>query len=113
MEKTPVQDIKTPLRLFKAKHLLENRTPLKIPGSEKMKKMGYGTGVAVYLLNGSSKKAKTSSGSPWAIKKCLKDKVKTDKTYATRLAAEAEVLRSLSHPNIVGFRSFTKADDGR
>jgi PDZ-binding kinase len=108
MEKTPIN---TPLRLFKKKHLLENTTPLKIPGSPLMKKLGYGTGVAVYLLSG-SKKAK-SSGSPWAIKKCLKDKVKTDKTYANRLAAEAEVLKSLSHPNVVGFRSFTKADDGR
>jgi PDZ-binding kinase len=113
MEKTPKTDFRTPLKLFKKKHLLENATPLQIPGSPLMKKLGYGTGIAVYLLNGSTKKAKTASGSPWAIKKCLKDKVNKDKTYATRLAAEAEVLRSLSHPNIVGFRSFTKAEDGR
>lgn len=113
MEKKQINDIKTPLRLFKKKHLTDNATPLKIPGSPMMKKLGYGTGIAVYLLSGSKKRGKTSSGSPWAVKKCLKDKINNDKTYATRLAAEAEVLRNLTHPNIVGFRSFTKAEDGR
>lgn len=113
MEKTPTNEFKTPLKQFKKKHLLENTTPLKIPGSPFMKKMGYGTGVAVYLLKGSSKKTKAASGSPWAIKKCLKNKVQMDKTYETRLASEAEILKSLMHPNIVGFRSFTQADDGR
>jgi PDZ-binding kinase len=101
---------KTPLRLFKKKHLIENTTPYKIPASPLMKKLGYGTGVAVYLLP-SGKKSKTSS-SPWAIKKCLRDKVK-DKTYAQRLTAEADILRNLSHPNVVGFRAYQQADDGR
>lgn len=103
---------KTPLRLFKKTHLIENGTPCRIPSSPLMTRLGYGTGVAVYLMNGSSKKSKTSA-SPWAIKKCLKDKHKTDKTYARRLAEEADILRALSHPNIVGFRAYTKADDGR
>lgn len=101
---------KTPLRIFKKTYSIDNGTPFKIPSSPLMKRLGYGTGVAVYLLNGSSKKSKTSA-SPWAIKKCLKEK--TDKTYAHRLAEEADVLRTLSHPNIVGFRAYTKADDGR
>lgn len=101
---------KTPLRLFKKKNQLENATPYKIPASPMMSKLGYGTGIAVYLLKGSSKKSKTST-SPWAIKKCLKDK--TDKTYSQRLATEADILRNLSHPNVVGFRAFQKADDGR
>lgn len=100
---------KTPLRLFKKNHLIENGTPFKIPNSPLMKRLGYGTGVAVYLLNGSVKKSKTTS-SPWAIKKCLKGR--TDKTYSTRLAAEADILRTLSHPNVVGFRAFTEANDG-
>lgn len=99
---------KTPLKLFKKTHLIQNATPYKIPGSPLMSRLGYGTGVAVYLFNGSVKKTK----SPWAIKKCLKGK-SNDKTYSTRLAVEAEVLRSLSHPNVVGFRSYTEADDGR
>lgn len=100
---------KTPLRLFKKNYLQENLTPYKIPGSPLMKKLGYGTGVAVYLMNGSVKKSKTNS-SPWAIKKCLKNR--TDKTYSQRLAAEADILRTLSHPNVVGFRAFTPAADG-
>lgn len=100
---------KTPLKLFKKTHSIENGTPFKIPSSPLMKRLGYGTGIAVFLMNRSNKKSKTSS--PWAIKKCLKDK--TDKTYAHRLAEEADVLRTLTHPNIVGFRSYTKADDGR
>ena len=101
---------KTPLRLFKKTQSIEYGTPINIPASPLMKKLGYGTGVAVYLLNGSTKKSKKSA-SPWAIKKCLKEK--TDKTYAHRLDEEAEVLRTLTHPNIVGFRAYTKADDGR
>jgi serine/threonine protein kinase len=40
-------------------------------------------------------------------------KGKTDKTYSQRLAAEADILRSLSHPNIVGFRAFQESADGR
>lgn len=100
---------KTPLRLFKKKHLNDNLTPYKIPASPLMTKLGFGTGIAVYLLNKTAKKNNKSS--PWAIKKCLKDK--TDKTYSLRLAAEADILRNLSHPNIVGFRAFQKADDER
>lgn len=101
---------KTPLRLFKKKLGAENVTPYKIPGSPLMKKLGYGTGVAVYLMTGSVKKSKSSS-SPWAIKKCLKSK--TDVTYSQRLAAEADILRSLTHPNIVGFRAYKPSEDGR
>jgi len=33
--------------------------------------------------------------------------------FALRLKDEAEILKKLSHPNIVGFRAFVKADDGR
>lgn len=112
MDKTPLRKLELNLtnRLLKQKQLADITTPYKIPGSPLMKKLGYGTGVAVYLLNASSKKAK-SSASPWAIKKCLKEK--TEKTYSQRLAAEADILRTLSHPNVVGFRAFQKADDGR
>jgi PDZ-binding kinase len=79
---------KTPLKLFQKRNLIEVGTPLKVPASPK------GT-------------------SPWAIKKCLKDKVANNKTYSKRLAEEAEILRSLSHPNIVGFRAYTQGVDGR
>lgn len=106
---------KTPINRFKKLYAVENATPYNIPGSPLMKKLGYGTGVAVYLMKkevdktNSARKAKISS--PWAIKKCLKGK--TDKRFSERLVAEAEILRTLSHPNIVGFRAFTKSEDGR
>lgn len=103
---------KTPLKFFHKKHLTEHATPLRIPASPMMKKLGYGTGIAVYLLPNSTRK-QTKGASPWAIKKCLKDKVDKNKTYSKRLAEEAEILRSLSHPNIVGFRAYTQGVDGR
>jgi PDZ-binding kinase len=33
--------------------------------------------------------------------------------YAERLKDEAEILKKLNHPNIVGFRAFVKSEDGR
>lgn len=49
--------------------------------------------------------------SPWAVKKWLKGK--SNKVNNGRLQLEAEVLRRLNHPNIVGFRAFTKGVDGK
>lgn len=100
---------KTPLKLFRKKHIQEFASPLKIPLSPMLQKIGYGTGIAVYLMG---RKQKQKGASPWAIKKCLKDKV-ANKTYAKRLEEEASLLKSLSHPNIVGFRAYTQGPDGR
>lgn len=50
--------------------------------------------------------------SPWAIKKLLKSQT-TNKQITARLKEEAEILRSLNHPNIVGFRAFVKGPDGK
>lgn len=52
--------------------------------------------------------------SPWAIK-CLSRRVKKKDAaqFGQRLEEEAEFLRALSHPNIVGFRAFKKSSDGR
>lgn len=74
-----------------------------------MERLGYGTGIGVYLMMG--RKQKQKGASPWAIKKCLKGKDK-QKDYSKRLAEEAEILKSLSHPNIVGFRAYTEGPDG-
>lgn len=49
--------------------------------------------------------------SPWAIKKWLKGK--SNKHNDKRLQLEADILRQLSHPNIIGFRAFTKGEDGK
>lgn len=47
--------------------------------------------------------------SPWALK-MINKRVKKNKVYSERLKAEAEILRRMSHPNIVGFRAFNKTD---
>lgn len=45
--------------------------------------------------------------SPWALK-MLNKRVKPNKVYMDRLQAEAELLKRMSHPNIVGFRAFSQ-----
>ena len=41
--------------------------------------------------------------SPWAIKK-LNKRISVKSEYAKRLEEEAEILRKLQHPNIIGYR---------
>ncbi|XP_018597949.2 lymphokine-activated killer T-cell-originated protein kinase homolog isoform X2 [Scleropages formosus] len=83
--------------------------PVTIPASPFMQKLGCGTGVNVYLMN----RPGIQTYSPWAIKKISSKCTATQKTvYQQRLCDEAKVLKGLQHPNIVGFRAFTKAKDG-
>jgi len=82
---------------------------IKIPPSPYMKKIGFGTGVAVYELERSPVFNKFRS--PWAIKKLIKRK-KTNTLLQDRLKNEAEILRTLVHPNIVGFRAYVESKDG-
>lgn len=67
------------------------------------------SGAAVYMLERSPKVG--SIRSPWAVKKWLKGK--SDAANDGRLRLEADVLRQLNHPNIVGFRAFTNGADGK
>ncbi|XP_071778563.2 LOW QUALITY PROTEIN: lymphokine-activated killer T-cell-originated protein kinase homolog [Centroberyx gerrardi] len=84
-------------------------TPVKIPASPFMKKLGCGTGVNVYLMNRAGK----LNASPWAVKKInSKCAAKQVKVYQNRLNEEAKILKGIQHPNIVGFRAFTTAKDG-
>lgn len=64
------------------------------------------TGVGVYLLE-RSPRPNGALRSPWAIKKTVKV-ADSDDAYATRLEYEAEILKKLSHPNIIGYRAFGK-----
>ncbi|XP_040408205.1 lymphokine-activated killer T-cell-originated protein kinase [Cygnus olor] len=81
-----------------------------IPASPFMQKLGYGTGVNVYLMKRSPRGL---SRSPWAVKKinpkCNRNQ---QSLYQQRLNDEAKILKSLQHPNIVGYRAFTEANDG-
>ncbi|XP_074676974.1 lymphokine-activated killer T-cell-originated protein kinase [Strix aluco] len=81
-----------------------------IPASPFMQKLGYGTGVNVYLMKRSPRGL---SHSPWAVKK-INSKCNRGRQniYQQRLKEEAKILKNLQHPNIVGYRAFTEADDG-
>ncbi|CAJ1078006.1 lymphokine-activated killer T-cell-originated protein kinase homolog [Xyrichtys novacula] len=84
-------------------------TPITIPASPFMKKLGCGTGVNVYLMNRTGK----LNASPWAVKKInSKCASKQLADFKHRLKEEAKILKEIDHPNIVGFRAFTKAKDG-
>ncbi|XP_030051404.1 lymphokine-activated killer T-cell-originated protein kinase [Microcaecilia unicolor] len=85
-------------------------TSFMIPASPFMKKLGYGTGVSVYLMKRSPRGL---SQSPWAVKK-INAKLNNmhQNIYEQRLNEEAIILKNLQHPNIIGYRAFTKAKDG-
>ncbi|KFP74175.1 Lymphokine-activated killer T-cell-originated protein kinase, partial [Acanthisitta chloris] len=81
-----------------------------IPASPFMQKLGYGTGVNVYLMKRSPRGL---SRSPWAVKKINSQCNRSQQSlYQQRLREEAKILRDLQHPNIVGYRAFTEANDG-
>ncbi|XP_076873949.1 lymphokine-activated killer T-cell-originated protein kinase homolog isoform X2 [Brachyhypopomus gauderio] len=109
VRKTP-DAFKTPLKPAKAKSPGSAcGTPVTIPLSPFMKKLGCGTGVNVYLMNRNG--SHNHIHSPWAIKKINSKCAKTN-IYEKRLSEEAKILKELQHPNIVGFRAFTTANDG-
>ncbi|XP_030754588.1 lymphokine-activated killer T-cell-originated protein kinase-like [Sitophilus oryzae] len=74
-----------------------------------MKKIGFGTGIAVYELERSP--AFNKFRSPWAIKKLIR-RNKNNNAIQERLRNEADILRKLVHPNVVGFRAFLENKDG-
>nr|XP_031844609.1 lymphokine-activated killer T-cell-originated protein kinase isoform X2 [Nomia melanderi] len=106
-------EFKTPSKRYKSRlqDNLEIQTPIKIPASPFLEQIGYGTGVSVFSLERSPKVG--FARSPWAIKK-RNHNVKHAEEYNERIRFEAEVLRKLNHPNIVGFRALTEvSNDGQ
>ncbi|KAM9840835.1 lymphokine-activated killer T-cell-originated protein kinase homolog [Aulostomus maculatus] len=99
---------KTP-KTNRVKSCTNGGTPITIPASPFMKKLGCGTGVNVYLMN----RVGSMNASPWAVKKinsrCASKQVAV---YQERLNEEARILQGIDHPNIVGFRAFATAKDG-
>ncbi|XP_029041187.1 lymphokine-activated killer T-cell-originated protein kinase isoform X1 [Osmia bicornis bicornis] len=87
----------------------ELQTPIKIPASPFLEQIGYGCGVSVFNLERSPKVGFVRS--PWAIKKRNR-KIQESEKYNERIRFEAEILRKLNHPNIVGFRAFTEMANG-
>ncbi|XP_014743656.1 PREDICTED: lymphokine-activated killer T-cell-originated protein kinase [Sturnus vulgaris] len=81
-----------------------------IPASPFMQKLGFGTGVSVYLMKRSPQGL---SRSPWAVKKINSGCSQSQRSlFQRRLREEAQKLRKLQHPNIVGYRALTEAPDG-
>ncbi|NXO46248.1 TOPK kinase, partial [Locustella ochotensis] len=81
-----------------------------IPASPFMQKLGFGTGVSVYLMERSPRGAWRS---PWAVKKVSSACSRRRRSLCQRrLREEARTLRGLRHPNIVGFRALSVAADG-
>ncbi|XP_050330827.1 lymphokine-activated killer T-cell-originated protein kinase [Bactrocera neohumeralis] len=105
----------TPRRETRSMHLQNVQkfsTPLRIPPSPFMKNLGYGTGVNVYKLERSPKCGKVLS--PWAVKR-ISQRTRNNEhasLFNSRIHEEANILRKLSHPNIVGFRGIIKNSDG-
>jgi PDZ-binding kinase len=68
-------------------------------------------GVDVYLMERSPKPC-GEFRSPWALKKVQKLRASSKKLFTDRIEYEADILKNLSHPNIIGFRAFSKTVDG-
>lgn len=110
--------METPKRVLRNLHhanVQQANTPFQVPASPLLKSLGYGTGVNVYYLERSPR----SSGqirSPWAIKR-VSNRVRlnnkeSSKLFNERIVKEAEILKKLQHPNIVGFRGIQQGVDG-
>ncbi|XP_059609906.1 lymphokine-activated killer T-cell-originated protein kinase homolog [Phlebotomus argentipes] len=108
---------RTPLRNKHLENVFGNilGTPLKIPPSPQLQKLGFGTGIEVCRVNRTPSKDVVKS--PWAVKRlnrfALDGDMQNSEVYSERLEKEAMLLRKLNHGNIVGFRAYKKGPDGR
>ncbi|XP_055608860.1 lymphokine-activated killer T-cell-originated protein kinase homolog [Uranotaenia lowii] len=92
-----------------AKHLT---SVTKLPASPFLKKLGFGTGVEVLRIKRSP--TKNSTKSPWAIKMLSRrTNPEMSKLVGDRLTEEANILKKLDHPNIVGYRGFDSLEAGK
>lgn len=108
-------DFKTPQQMRTRSVLQKDAQPstptFLVPPSPRMKKLGYGTGVNVFLMERFSP-LRGCYKSPWAVKKINSRLQEQSKEYCKRLSYEACILKSLKHPNIIGFRTYTTSKDG-
>ncbi|KAH8304630.1 hypothetical protein KR018_004444 [Drosophila ironensis] len=106
--------METPRRQLRNLHLQNLQsisTPLRIPPSPLLKTLGHGTGVSVYRLDRSPRHGQVRS--PWAVKRVTRNtRIRRDPLYNERILHEAQILRKLEHPNIVGFRGVVTSSDG-
>ncbi|KAI8033209.1 lymphokine-activated killer T-cell-originated protein kinase [Drosophila gunungcola] len=106
--------METPRRKLRNLHLenvQNSSTPIRVPPSPMLKTLGHGTGVSVYRLDRSPRRGQIRS--PWAVKRITHNmRVKKDTLFNERIVHEAEILRKLQHPNIVGFRGVVTNAEG-
>lgn len=91
--------------LLRVRQRIENgcdSPSIKLPPSPTLSKLGFGTGVSVYLLKRPPKLG--LSRSPWAVKKINKYGMQSKDMYNQRLKTEAQILKEMNHPNLVSFR---------
>ncbi|CAA9994566.1 unnamed protein product [Nesidiocoris tenuis] len=92
------------------RHDTNAQSPFAVPPTPVLKKIGWGTGVGVFHMDRSPFSG--IARSPWALKKVIRAP-RSQRSIRDRLKMEAEILKKFNHPNIVGFRGFTKTADGR
>ncbi|XP_020800898.1 lymphokine-activated killer T-cell-originated protein kinase [Drosophila serrata] len=107
--------METPRRKLRDLHLenvQNSSTPIRIPPSPMLKTLlGHGTGVSVYRLDRSPRQGQIRS--PWAVKRITQNtRIRKDPLFNERIVYEAEILRKLQHPNIVGFRGVVSTGKG-
>ncbi|XP_038104459.1 lymphokine-activated killer T-cell-originated protein kinase homolog [Culex quinquefasciatus] len=84
----------------------------RLPASPFLQKLGFGTGVEVLRIKRSP--TKNSTKSPWAIKMLSRrNNAEQASLFGDRLTEEANILKTLSHPNIVGYRGFDTLEAGK
>ena len=75
---------------------------VKVPASPLLTRLGYGTGVNVYLMKRGPKEGLPRS--PWAVKRLNQFGKKMKSQIMERMKTEIEILRNFKHPNIIAFR---------
>ncbi|XP_018336410.1 lymphokine-activated killer T-cell-originated protein kinase [Agrilus planipennis] len=100
-----MEHLQTPIR----NKNISNRIVM-LPPSPSLKQLGHGTGITVYKMERIPQT--DNKASPWAIKKVASSIASKKTEYQQRLKYEAEILRKLDHPNIVGYRGLVKSFDG-
>ena len=85
-----------------------NSPSVHLPATPFLTKLGYGTGVSVFLYERSP--AGNKFRSPCAVKKVNKRHALSQS--GQRLEEEAKILKTVSQTNIIGYRVFNKKDDG-
>ncbi|KAH8345010.1 lymphokine-activated killer T-cell-originated protein kinase [Drosophila kikkawai] len=100
------------LRDLHLKNVQNSSTSICIPPSPMLKTLlGHGTGVSVYRLDRSPRQGQIRS--PWAVKRITQNpRIRKDPLFNKRIVYEAEILRKLQHPNIVGFRGVVSTAEG-